>query len=123
MARRSGQIIKRGERKWLVRWYVGEVSGKNRYASKTIHGTKRDAQKYLNGMLRSQDLGVHVEPSRITLDAFLDRWLEGSARPKVSARTFADYSYMLKQYVRPTLGGRRLDALRPLEIQGLVGDL
>lgn len=30
---------------------------------------------------------------------------------------------MLARYVRPTLGGIRLDALRPLDIQGLIGKL
>ncbi len=46
MARRDGQIIARGQRKWLVRWHLGQDpgTGKYRYKSETIHGTKRDAQ-------------------------------------------------------------------------------
>ena len=40
----AGQLIRRGDRAWLVRWYVGRVGGKRRYGSKLIHGTKRDAE-------------------------------------------------------------------------------
>lgn len=124
MARRAGQIVPRGERKWLVRWFVGtSESGKRRYASKTIRGTKRDAQQHLNSVLRSQDLGTYVEPTRIALDAYLDRWLEQSARTRVSPRTFEDYKKLLKRYVRPEIGPRRLDALRPLHLQELITKL
>ena len=60
MAPRSGQIIPRGDYKWLVRWCVGEVNGRPNYRSKMVQGTKRDAQKYLTSVLRSQDTGDYV---------------------------------------------------------------
>ena len=123
MARRSGQITARGERKWIVRWYVGEDGGKRRYAAKTIHGTKHDAQKYLNSQLRSQDLGVYVEPTRLTLGEFLDRWLEDAVRSKVSARTHKLYSGLLGKHVRPVLAARRLDQITTLELQRLVNQM
>ncbi len=44
----AGQITKRGENTWLVRIFLGrESGGKRKYFNKTIHGTKKDAQKYL----------------------------------------------------------------------------
>lgn len=60
----AGQLINRGDRKWLVRIYLGRdvVTGKRKYHNKTVYGTKRDAQKYLNGVLREIDLGRFVEP-------------------------------------------------------------
>ena len=43
-ARRMGQVIKRGHRKWLVRVPLGEdAEGRRRFHSKTIEGTKRAA--------------------------------------------------------------------------------
>jgi len=42
----AGQIIARGERTWLVRVYAGlDGSGKRPYLNKTVHGTKKDAQR------------------------------------------------------------------------------
>src|ERR1700676_3508567 len=48
----AGQIIKRGNNKWLVRLFLGRNSdGKRQYQNQYIHGTRKDAQKWLNGAL------------------------------------------------------------------------
>jgi integrase len=75
----AGQIILRGERTWLVRVFLGRDSqtGKHKYHNKTIRGNRRDAQKYLNGMLRDLDLGTFVEPSPMTLNEYLERFSVG----------------------------------------------
>jgi hypothetical protein len=72
----AGQIIKRGDNRWLVRVFNGrEADGKRRYFNKTIHGTKKDAQKWLTAALRDQDMGVFVEPASMPLTDYLDKWL------------------------------------------------
>ena len=119
MARRSGQIISRGERKWLVRWYVGEVNGHYKYKSKTVHGTKREAQKLLTSMLRSQDLGEYVEPQKITLDKFLDRWLDSAAK-SVSPRTLGNMRSILGKHVRPVLGGYQIQRISTMNVQAMI---
>ena len=45
-------------------------TGKRRYANKTIHGTQKDAQKYLNAKLREIDLGVYMELANICLSQY-----------------------------------------------------
>lgn len=100
MSRRAGQILCGGCKRndcrcavksadsWLVRIYRGEdAKGKRRYESKLIRGTKKDAQRYLTGVLRSLDLGNYVEPSEMTLSEYLDEWAEAS-RGSVRERTF-----------------------------------
>ena len=76
MASKAGQIIPRGERTWLVRVFMGRdsESRKRKYINKTIHGTLRDAQAYLSRSQRDRDLGVFFEPSRMSLDGYLDKW-------------------------------------------------
>ena len=97
----AGQIISRGERTWLVRVFLGRDSqtGKRRYHNKTIRGNRKDAQKYLNGVLRDLDLGTFVEPSPMTLNNFLDQWLENAAKPRIRERTYVDYKFVLDRYV------------------------
>jgi integrase len=125
MAGKAGQIIPRGERTWLVRVFMGRDSnsGKRKYINKTIHGTLRDAQAYLSRTQRDRDLGVFFEPSRMTLDSYLDQWLETAAKPKLRAKTHRDYEALLRRYVRPTLGSRQASKIEPLEIQGLYADM
>ena len=47
MARKKGQIIRRGTNSWLVRVYLGRdpQSGTRKYHNQTIHGPLREAQR------------------------------------------------------------------------------
>jgi len=49
MARKVGQIIARGDRRWLIRVYLGRdhETKKRNYHNRTIHGSMREAQEYL----------------------------------------------------------------------------
>ena len=118
---RRGQIIDRGENRWLVRASLGREpkTGTRRYHSKTIHGTKREVSQYLTKVLRELDMGSYVEQSQVTVGEFLDDWLATVAKPRVSPRTLGDYRGNLTRYIRPTLEERRLQDLRPFEIQHL----
>ena len=115
----AGQLIERGERKWLMRIYLGRgPDGKRKYFNKTIHGSRKDAQKFLNEKLHEQDRGLLVVPSRRTLREYLLEWID-KGKPGISERTRESYRWMLLQYVLPKLGDRRLDQLGPFEIQEL----
>jgi integrase len=98
-------------------------SGKRQYHNKTIHGTRKDAQAYLNQAQRDRDLGVFFEPSRMSLDQYLDKWLETAARPKLRAKTHRDYEALLKRYVRPALGTCSVSKIEPLDIQTLYTNM
>src|SRR5436190_2050373 len=118
-SKRTGQIIGRGENRWLVRIFLGRDSeGSRRYFNKTLNGTtKKDAEKYLRGKLRDKDLGINIEPAAESLAKYLDKWLETSVKPRVRPRTYDDYVALMERYVREPLGSMRLSDLRPLHIQ------
>ena len=86
----AGQLINRGERTWLVRVFLGRdvLTGKKKYHNKTVKGTKKDAQRYLNGVLRDIDLGKFAEPKKISLNKFLEKWLSDAVKPRVRERTY-----------------------------------
>ena len=79
----------------------------------------REAQSYLTRKLRERDLGRDLEGAKITLNEYLDRWLETAVGPRVRPKTFQDYQGMLHRYVRTVLGERVLAALRPLDLQAM----
>lgn len=120
----AGQIIKRGDRTWLIRIFLGrDAKGKQNFHHKTIHGTKRDAERYLVAVRREMDLGVFVEPSAMSVSEYLDRWLRDAARPRVSRRTADGYAGLLERYIREPLGFKRLDKLQALDIQSVYGEM
>jgi len=114
-----GQIISRGERTWLIRVALGREpqTGKRRTFNKTFHGNKKDAQQELTRILRLQDTGNFVEPTRLSVNDYLDRWLESSVKTRVRPRTYDGYVELLGLYIRPTLGSASLSGLTPLDVQ------
>jgi integrase len=120
----AGQIIKRGDKTWVVRIFQGrDENGKRRYVNKTIHGTKKNAEKYLTAKLRDRDLGINIEPASESLDKYLEKWLESVVRSRVREATFDDYEYLLDRYVSPTLGAIKLCDIRSIDIQRVYGDM
>ena len=121
----AGQIVKRSERTWIVRVFLGRDprTGKRKYCNKTVHGTRKDAQAYLNGVLRDQDLGRFVEPTKLRLDAFLARWLEDVAKPKLRESTFNGYADVVRLYVRDSIGSQLLNELTPFKLQSYYAKL
>jgi integrase len=120
----AGQIIKRGDKNWVVRIFQGrDENGKRRYLNKTIHGTKKNAEKYLTAKLRDKDLGINIEPASESLDKYLEKWLESVVRSRVREATFDDYKYVLDRYVTPTLGAIKLCDIRSIDIQKVYGDM
>jgi integrase len=108
MARKTGQIIRRGPQMWMVRIYVGRdpETRKRKYIGKSINGGLRTAQAHLNHMLAERDLGRNIRSSRQTLGQYLNHWLDICAR-----------------YVRPRLGAKPLGEVSSAEIQTLYSQL
>ena len=59
MGRRQGQIIPRGDQRWLVRIFLGldPETRRRRYSNRTLRGSFRSAQHYLNARLAECDQG------------------------------------------------------------------
>lgn len=120
----AGQVIKKGENNWLIRIFLGrDANGKRKYFSKAIHGPKKDATKFLTAKLREKDQGVFIEPASMSLNEFLDRWLEEIAKQKLRERTFDNYESLLRCHVRYKIGANRLCDIQAIEIQKLYNEM
>lgn len=127
----AGQIIKRGDRKFLVRVFIGRGTSTRKYRgelvtglvakfnSKIVHGTRKDAARVLRQMHAERDAGL--EPSRDTLDVYLTTWLKDSSKPRHRASTHQQYEKLLAHHIRPRLGMVQLSKLTALQIEGVYG--
>ena len=67
-----GHIKSRSPGSWSIVLSLGQgQDGKPRYKWSTVRGSKRDAQAELTRLLRSQDSGAYIEPSKITVAEYL----------------------------------------------------
>ncbi len=101
MARKVGQIIARGDRRWIIRVYLGrdQETHKRKYHNRTIHGPMREAQAYLTRKLRERDLGRDLEGAKIRLNEYLDRWLFAQPYILLSADVGDDEGYFREKLV------------------------
>jgi len=120
MTRKLGQIVAVRENTWMIRIPIGrdpETKRRN-YYNRTVHGSLRQAQKFLGKKVN--ELGAYIEHdgAKIRLDQYLDQWLR-AVKSQICSKTYESYESLLAKYIRPSLGKKALVGIRPLEVQGV----
>lgn len=116
----KGQVIKRGEKCYMVRIPLGSgPDGKRLYHNHTVHGTKKDAESYRVQKLEELNRGMLIQQSRETLTEFVTRWLDTVVRHGVRPRTFEDYNSLAARHLLPKIGHKPLGKLQSSDIQAV----
>ena len=83
-----------------------------------VRGTKKQAERALTEALSRRYLGIDVIPEQVTVASYLMRWLSDYAETNVAASTAQRYRVAIAHHISPHIGATRLQALRPIHIQG-----
>jgi integrase len=115
----EGHIRRRGAKSWEIRFDVGRdpATGKRKTRTKTVRGTKKEAQAELRRQLNALDEGTFVEPSKLTVAEYLRWWLDNEAAYNTTTRTLQGYREQIDKHIVPELGAIRLQQLQPLQVQ------
>lgn len=76
---------------------------------------KREAKDECARLVTEMKSGAYVEPSKVTLSQFFERWLR-HIKPNVSPRTHGRYEQIATKNIAPRLGAKILSKLTPIEI-------
>jgi integrase len=128
MTKRShgdGAIDTRGENTHRLRYRVN-----GRRFTKTFHGSLKEARIELGRLIQSGHSGEHIDPTKMTVEAWIEKWIALNQRhavetdgPRrrglVNRRTLERYEQLLRCHVTPTLGKRPLQKLNGTEIDEL----
>jgi hypothetical protein len=118
-----GSVIKRGSTYSIVLDLGQGPDGKRQRKWHSGYRTRKDAERARVELLAQVDHGIYVEPSRLTVAAFLrDQWLlalTGQVRPT----TLHSYRSNLERYVLPRIGQLPLQRLTPAHLNTLYGAL
>src|SRR6516162_3986000 len=114
--RPRGTITSRSPGSYRIRYSLGRdpVSGKRRFGTATIRGTRREAERELVRLLRTVDTGEHVDPNRMTVGDWLEAWLKAL---EISPKAHERYTEIVRCYLTPGLGQIQLTKLTPIQIQ------
>jgi site-specific recombinase XerC len=113
-----GHIRERSLGRWAIVIDARGEDGKRRRRWHSFAGNKRQAQIRCAELIAEAQSGGAVDPTRVTVAAFLDRFLEDWAPLHLTAGSTKRYREALV-HVRRHLGDRRLQTLRPVDISGL----
>lgn len=93
------------------------VSGRRRQLSRTVHGTKREAQTVLNKLVSEADAGAHVGTDATFKDV-AERWLSLS-EDDLSPTTVRRYRGLLASHIYPAIGDRPAHKIRTTDLDDL----
>jgi integrase len=111
-----GHIRERSPGHWAIVIDVRDPeAGKRKQRWYSFKGTKRQAQVECARLISELQTGAAVEPSRMTVSAFLERWIE-HMEGQVSPRTHERYAEIARKNLAPLLGGLTLTKLKPAHI-------
>ena len=110
---------------WTVQIYlaVDPTTGKKRYRSEAVKGTKAQAQRRLTELLRQVDTGTYTKPSPLTVAEYLGQWMRDYAETHVSRRTLEGYRGNLERYILPRIGNISLERLSAQQVQEMETSL
>ena len=111
-----GSIRQRSAGSFEVRVYMGRdlLTGKERYASRTVRGGKREAQRVMREMVIAAEAGKHGKVDT-TVGHLLEEWFE-HARLDFSPSTARETRGYLDRTLLPRLGHMPLDRLGAAEL-------
>ena len=110
---------------WTVQVYLGvdPETGKKRYRSEAVRGTRAQAQRRLTELLRQLDTGTLSSPSGLTVGEYLDDWLRDYVRIRVRPRTLEGYRDYVRLHIVPRIGRSSLERLTPRQVQEMEGEM
>ena len=91
------------------------VTGKRKHKWHSFEGAKRQAQIECARLISAINGGTYLEPNKITLAQFFERWLD-HMKSQVSPKSHARYSELARKNIAPLLGPVVLTKLRPAQI-------
>ena len=113
----DGTIRKRSDGRWEARIIVGHKNDGSPMYKSAFTKTQKSALKQLHQLIdlyRDVDL---TEDSRMTLGEWLDKWLDEYMIFTVRESTLDSYRAMVKNQVKPFIGGKQISSLTTADMQ------
>jgi hypothetical protein len=117
-----GHLRKRGNA-WELRAYAGidPLTNRQKYVTRTFRGGKREAEEALARSVTEVACGGHTAQDT-TVGDLIDDWL-AMARRELSPTTARGYDWIVKTYIKPTLGKVPLARLRAAQLDRFYAKL
>lgn len=114
---------KRGE-KWEYRFEGAPIDGKRKQISKGGFKTKKEALAAgVKALDEYNQCGLTFTPSEISYADYLDYWLQNYVVQNCKYNTITNYTNIINNYLKPSLGMYKLKSITPIILQEYVNKL
>ncbi len=113
----TGHVRERGKGNWYAVISTRDPAGRRKvkFISLPDAKGKTEAKRHLARIVTEMDSGAYVEPDKVTVAQFLERWLN-HIKTQVEPNTFQRYFEYCTNNIIPALGDARLTKLRPEQV-------
>lgn len=120
----DGSIRQRPDGRWEVRITLGIDPATGKPKRKSFYGsTQSEVRRKKTEALAALDKGVYQEPSRITVESWMNTWLEEYCKNSVKPYTLSSYNTIVNKHIIPNIGGLRLQDVRGVHIQKMYNKM
>lgn len=118
----AGSIKKIGKNKYQVRVFIGrDAAGKQHYKTRTVTGTKADAEAVGKKIVYEVDAGkVTIKSNNITVEEFFEWWINDLRRLKRALSTIERHESSVRLYIAPILGKKKLCDLSRADVMKCI---
>src|SRR5271168_2816163 len=118
----SGNISQRKDGRYELKVFVDTPDGRRKRIS--VYGSSwEDADAERTRLKDLQRKGIPVDSTTSTVEQYMQYWLTEIAQPSVRETTFSSYELLVRLYVVPGLGKRKLRALQAQYIRAWLNGL
>ena len=115
----AGTVRRRADGRWEARFTVGINSKTGKEIRKSVYGkTQNEVRKKMTEAIAAVDNGTYKEPCKMTLEEWLEVWLEKFIR-NLKPATIASYRAQVYNNIIPIIGAVPLSSLTANTIQDM----
>lgn len=116
----AGSIEKRGKNTYRLVVSTGKnLDGSRARRTKTIHGTRKDAEIALAEFVTEANRGLVPEGKPVTFEEFYHIWQVNYGTKDLAPSTYNRYVGMLESRILPYLGSFTLEKIKPTDLMKL----
>lgn len=115
----AGALFQRKDGMWIGRVEVPDELDPKRYRSQVSSVDKAIALERLEQLKLDIARGLEQVQKGVTVGTWMDRWLE-IKKPHLAPNVYKSYRSTVRCQIKPTIGHKRLDRLRPAHIRFMI---
>ncbi len=123
---RKKKVVRNGKtyEYWEARVTVGRDPGTGKQIQHSFSGkSQKEVTQKMKAALHKIDIGLYTEPNKLTLEQWLNIWVEEYVEPSVKPSTYYAYKTIIATHFVPALGKAKFSDLNSAYIQKFCNNL